>query len=153
VAPEPVRFLGGWPKYDVVSNESCRGAGAAASVSALHEALDLDVGPTGDETEDVLFNGQTALDSLRPPQTAVSEQGKRRYGAVDGDTVRHQGTLLGIHSGLGLGWPTLWPGSIMIIKTQKTGFRRLSGERYYYYKLYNLGCGFLTVPCLMPTTF
>jgi len=84
-----VRFLGGGHKDDVVSSEFCWSPGAAASVSGLDKALDLDVGSTGDEAEDVLLNGQTTLDSLRPPQTAVGEQSKRRHGAVDGDTVRH----------------------------------------------------------------
>lgn len=84
-----MRFLGGGHKDDVVSSETCRSAGAAASVSGFDKALDLDVRPTGNEGEDVLFNGQTTLDSLRPPETAVGEQSKRRYDAIDGDTVRH----------------------------------------------------------------
>lgn len=67
MAPEPVRFLGGRHKDDVVSNESCRGAGDAASVSGLHEALDFYVGPTGNDPEDVLFDRQTPWESIRSP--------------------------------------------------------------------------------------
>ena len=55
LAPEPVRFLGGWPKNDVVSDESSGGTCGAAPITDLHNGPKLDVGAIGDEPELVLY--------------------------------------------------------------------------------------------------
>lgn len=83
-----MRFLRGRLENDVVADEPSRGTGSAATVSGLDEGLEFDVGPAGDESKDLLFDGEAALDPLRPPEPAVSEKSERRHGAVDGDPVR-----------------------------------------------------------------
>lgn len=83
-----MRFLRRGFKNDVVTNESSSGTGGAATVSSLDECFEFDAGSISDESDYFFFDGETALDPFRPPESTVGEKSERRYGAVDRYSVR-----------------------------------------------------------------
>lgn len=74
-APEPVRFLRRWPKHDVVSNHFSSVPATTASISDLHHCFQPNVQTISRERDNLFFNGQIPLTSLRPPQPPICKQG------------------------------------------------------------------------------